>query len=47
MTVENFGLERVKQTKFLGVIINEKLYTWDNHILLMSNVNINILNDDV
>jgi len=32
--IDNIHLERVKQTKFLGVIINERL-TWDDHISLV------------
>ena len=34
--IDNVKIERVFQTKFLGVVINEKL-TWDNHILTVRN----------
>jgi len=33
VSTDNSQLERVRQTKFLGVIINQKL-TWDEHISL-------------
>lgn len=36
INIDKFEIERVKHTKFLGVIINEKL-TWDDHILLVCN----------
>ena len=36
VSIDNCQLERVRQTKFLGVIINEKL-TWDDHISLLCN----------
>jgi hypothetical protein len=36
INIDKFELERVKHTKFLGVIINEKL-TWDDHISLVCN----------
>jgi len=36
VSIDNSQLERVRQTKFLGVIINEKL-TWDDHVSLLCN----------
>jgi len=32
VTIDNVPIGKVKQTKFLGVIINEKL-TWEDHII--------------
>ena len=36
LKIDNLCIERVTQTKFLGVIINEKL-SWENHIQLLKN----------
>jgi hypothetical protein len=36
LKIDNMHITRVGHTKFLGVVINEKL-TWDNHISLVSN----------